>query len=223
MRGERRSATPAAAPGVRQTGERSGWRVTRAGIGCRWRPAEALTASTVACHHTLTELLLFLGRKANESDEMRKKAGVLLSTKDLEDICRLNENFIENTVPETIGATLSGEERATPVSQALRKQGRQWALHVLEGPHSWCLSAIYILVTVTFSSPPFLMIKNAIWGDGSNELDDSIEKGQNTSDRLKYAALVLDSVVYMFLPLLFSLILRIVQGRSLMARCVDHA
>jgi len=183
-----------------------------------WRPSEALTVSTVACHHTLTELLLYLGRKANESAPFKKMAGVVVSTKDIDDIARLNHNFVTLTTPETVGATLDGEKHPTPVSNNLRKQGRTWALHVLEGPHAWLLSAAYILGTVVSGYPPFFAIKKCVWGDGTEDVNGVTTITEHKYDWLKYVALTLDSIVYIFLPLLFSLLLRLLSRRQLFAR-----
>ena len=43
---------------------------------------------------------------------------------------------------------MNGRIKDTPTSAALRKQGRHWAQHVLEGPISWIVSALYIAITV---------------------------------------------------------------------------
>jgi len=183
-----------------------------------WRPSEALTVSTVACHHTLTELLLYLGRKGNESAPFKKMAGVMVSHKDIDDIARLNQNFIVATAPETVGATLEGEKHPSTISKNLQKQGRTWALHILEGPHSWLLAAAYILGTVVSGYPPMLSIKNAVWGDGTEDVNGISTITDDKYEWIKYISLTLDSFIYMFLALHFSLLLRLFSGRQLFAR-----
>ena len=173
--------------------------------------------TTVACHHTLTELLLFLGSKANQVEPFKRMAGVMLSVKDIADIHRLNHCFVTQTTPETVGVSLTGDSDPTPTSKALRNQGLSWSLHVLEGPYSWCLSAVYITGTVVAGCPPFVSIKSAIWGVGSDE--EGATEEERLAKQLSYAALVLDSIIYCFCPLVFSLILRVLQRRQLLARC----
>jgi len=176
-----------------------------------WRPSEALTVSTVACHHTLTELLLSFARRADASPPAFKAhAGLLLSQSDIGDIERLNRSFIVNTASDTVGACRDGRKRPTAISKDLERQGRQWALHILEGPHSWILSALYIFGTVITAHPLFLSIKVAIWGEK--------KEAEEGTDNLHFIALALDALLYCFLPLVFSLLLRLLSRRELFAR-----
>ena len=41
------------------------------------------------------------------------------------------------------------KKASTKTERALRAKGNYWALHVLETPMSWMMSATYILITVT--------------------------------------------------------------------------
>ena len=48
----------------------------------------------------------------------------------------------------------------------LRSQGSRWAMHVLEGPISWILSALYIASTVIAGGTPLSAISNAVAASG---------------------------------------------------------
>mmetsp|Transcript_74697 Transcript_74697/g.200059 ORF Transcript_74697/g.200059 Transcript_74697/m.200059 type:complete len:1216 (+) Transcript_74697:161-3808(+) len=175
-----------------------------------WRPSEALTVSTVSCHQTLSELLLFLAKKASRADDLfRLRTGFKLTASDVSDFARLNESIITEGAPSLVGYNSAGEPLAESQAPKLRAQGRRWALHILETPWAWILSTMYIFGTIIGGSPLFSAIRRRGWID-------SIEpSGQ---DALTYICLILDSILYSFLPLFFSIILRIIQGRPLTAR-----
>jgi hypothetical protein len=177
-----------------------------------WRPSEALTVSTVSAHHTLSELLLYLGKKACRGDaDFRSAMGFKFSTADVLDIVRLNDSLVSSGAPSLVGFDGARQKLPAVESQAgpLRAQGRRWALHILETPFAWCLSTAYIFGTIISGKPLFSALRNHYW-------DKSIDtKGQ---DALTYIALILDSLLYSFLPLFFSFLLRIVQRRPLFAR-----
>jgi hypothetical protein len=44
----------------------------------------------------------------------------------------------------------------------VRRRGRAWAQHVLETPRAWILCAVYITFTVTWASPPFLVVARTL-------------------------------------------------------------
>ena len=175
-----------------------------------WRPSEALTVSTVSCHHTLSELLLYMAKKACRADaDFRAATGFKFSAADVLDIARLNDSLVARGAPSLVGVDGAGARLPESQEAPLRAQGRRWALHVLETPYAWCLSAAYIFGTIISGKPLFSALRNHYW-DSQVPLD-----GQTA---LTYIALVLDSLLYSFLPLFFSVLLRIVQGRPLTAR-----
>ncbi len=62
---------------------------------CGWRPSEALTVSTVACHHSLSQLLFYCAKKATRaSDEFKRASGSKLTEADVRDIQRLNAGMV---------------------------------------------------------------------------------------------------------------------------------
>jgi len=111
-----------------------------------------------------------------------------------------------------VGFDVNAAPIKTQLHDGLREVGRKWALHVLEGPYSWCLSAAYILATVISGCPLFLSLAEVVIRAAANDPDALLP------DRLKYSMLALDSVFYCFLPLCFSMLLRVIQGRELLAR-----
>jgi len=179
---------------------------------CGWRPAEALTVSAVACHHSLSELLLYLAKRAAASpDAFRAASGFKLTDSDVADIKRLNACFAASSAPSLVGAdargaALEGGDGAR--HRALRCAGRAWALHVLEAPHAWLLSAAYIFGTVLSGHPLLSGLFAALAPAG----------GFPGGGGVRWALVALDCAIYCFLPLLFSLALRLLQGRQLLAR-----
>mmetsp|Transcript_84638 Transcript_84638/g.137201 ORF Transcript_84638/g.137201 Transcript_84638/m.137201 type:complete len:1524 (+) Transcript_84638:3-4574(+) len=181
-----------------------------------WRPAEALTVSTVAFHQTLTELLLCLARCAvNETDAaFAAAAGLKLEEKDLDDMWRLNLASTQLAIPEILGVDAKGQTAPSKVHASLKKQGRTWALHVLEGPYSWCLSSAYICLTVIWGHPLFSSVVQLVYG----ALHDGVDGPQKLPEAINHVMLALDAVLYSFLPLFFCMLLRVVQSRELLAR-----
>ena len=116
--------------------------------------------STVAFHQTLTELLLYLSRCAvTDSDKtFAVVAGLKLEEKDLDDMSLLNASSTLHSIPEIVGFTDQGAVKHSLVNESLKKQGARWALHVLEAPYAWCLSAAYICGTVISGHALFLSV-----------------------------------------------------------------
>jgi len=173
-----------------------------------WRTSEALTLSTVACHHTLTELLAYLSAKAQLSQSFRTASGTRFGRDDVADVKRQLTSFVKSAASSIVGVDEHGQrlaKREVPVHNALRREGYRWGLHVLDGPISWVLSALYIGVTVISGVDPII-----------TAIVKSFEP--NPSPSALRAAIVFDAVVYMFLPLLWTTILRILTGRQIFAR-----
>lgn len=150
-----------------------------------------------------------------DSDQLKRAAGLKLEIEDIHDMSRLNNCSALCDIPEIVGFNAEGVPKDTTMHDSLKRQGRRWALHVLEGPHSWCLSAAYICVTVIWGHPIFLSVAQLVhqaMREGEEEKDNELP------ETVKYFMLALDSVLYSFLPLFFSLLLRLVQGRELLAR-----
>jgi len=94
-------------------------------------------------------------------------------------------------------------------SKELKARGHHWAQHVLEAPRSWILCAVYILVTVNLGLPIF----TALAANGPHQ----------DSMFLLGAALFADSIAYLFLPQLATLLLRALQHRPLFHRMAGRS
>jgi len=94
----------------------------------------------------------------------QKQAGLKLEEKDLDDMWRLNLASTQLAIPEILGVDAKGQTAPSKVHASLKKQGRTWALHVLEGPYAWCLSAAYICLTVIWGNPLFSSVVQLVYG-----------------------------------------------------------
>ncbi|CAI5468363.1 unnamed protein product [Closterium sp. Yama58-4] len=233
-----------------------------------WRSAEPATVSAVACHATLTELLLHAARTLRSNADSAKLAtelgaqtatgvggagggtgggtggvtggaaggaaggvagggggvgggsdagslrrwverplGLRLSAGDVADLERMRDAVVMKGAPDIVGWTPRGHRVHSPVNSALRMQGLLWALHVLETPIAWAISALYIFIAVVFAVPIFTSIAKAIPTHSTT-----------AADALLYTARALDALLFSFLPLIIALPLRILTGRDLLAR-----
>lgn len=180
-----------------------------------WRPSEALTVSTIAFHQTLTELLLYLARRAafqSKESGFAAIVGLKFQSEDIADLHQLNRACVEEAVPKLVGFDVEANPIKSDLHDDLRATGRRWALHVLEGPYSWCLSAFYILATVISGYSLFLSMAEVAIKAAARDQNATLPQ------EIKYLMLILDGVFYCFLPLFFSLLLRVLQGRELLAR-----
>jgi hypothetical protein len=179
---------------------------------CGWRPSEALTVSTVACHQSLSELLLYLAKRASKSNDegFRASSGMKLSSADIQDLGRLNGCIVDAAI-EAVAVDRDGLALPSKHHDALVHEGRRWALHILEAPLAWILSSAYIFASVVSGYPVFFSIVNV--GILPVVYEDFLPSVWATK-----LVLVVDSLLYCFLPLFFCMILRLVQGRQLFAR-----
>ncbi|KAL0031273.1 hypothetical protein WJX77_012514 [Trebouxia sp. C0004] len=172
--------------------------VTNAG----WRQTEPASLTAVATHHCLSELLMYIVSSLLGAQQPADSiTEVLLSRKEVESLRMVQNGCLSNALPDLIGWNQNMAPVKSDVHTELVKQGRWWALHVLEAPWAWLLAAVYIAATVISTHPPFISIANA---SGVHDL--------------RWLGHVLDSLVYMFSPVLCCFLLRILQGRPLLAR-----
>jgi hypothetical protein len=161
-------------------------------------------------------------------------AGCVYSNRDLEELERCNVNNVA-ALAEIVGVNEKGQVPAppagkklkgmdysisdvdpsaggfvggrgrTPTERALRRSGEAWAQHVLEAPRAWIICAIYILVTVTLGCPVVsgvgaLCGVSAVWA-------------------LRLLGFF-DAVIYVFIPQLACLLIRLVKRRPMFHRMV---
>jgi hypothetical protein len=155
---------------------------TNAGI----RLAEAVSLTTAATHHLLTELLVRVAHQAPARD-------VALSRHDLDELASLTRTSVERDLPKLCG----GAHDAAVV-------GRAWGDHAVEPLIAFTAALVYILVTVTAGLPIAHAIAQAC--------------GLSKGSPWNYVILFADALLYTFFTVVFALLLRLVQGRTLLAR-----
>lgn len=178
--------------------------------GAGRRLAEPATATVAAMHQTLTELLFCLCRQLQQAFPDQRPLGVRLQPDDLFALETMEaQRFLED-VTTIVGADTNGQRLPTEVSRQLRGAGRRWALHVLESPAAWVIHALYILVSVEFSMPLFRTLINAALP--------LVGEGELLEDVLSVVGLTADAALYVFGPWIWTVGLRLIQGRPLLAR-----
>ncbi|KAK9786783.1 hypothetical protein WJX73_001447 [Symbiochloris irregularis] len=161
--------------------------------GAPWQCAEAPSSAIMAVHHCLTELLLFLASCATRMPA--EECITPLSESDVQDLHSISNTFVGLSLPHLTSPD-------SHVHKQLHKQGRQWALHVLEAPWAWLLAAAYIIATVISGWPIFTAITAA---------------GHHIRS-VSYVAHTLDALFYAFSPMIAAYLLRLLQRRPLLAR-----
>ncbi|CAJ1406744.1 unnamed protein product [Effrenium voratum] len=172
-------------------------RIFNTGVGLR--PAEPCSLSVAAMHQLLTQILVYIAATILEDRELCQTAGAVVQRKDLAELERCNGMNISAL------AEIVGQGGPTETVKQLRGKGRRWAQHVLEGPRAWILCALYIFITVTLGQAPVTLICEHA---GLYEVHED----------LAYAARALDALLYIFLPQLSMLLIRLVQRRPLLHR-----
>jgi hypothetical protein len=196
----------------RHPGETFSRRLFTTGAGRR--RAEPATATVAAMHHTLTQLLFTLSRQLLQAfpEATESPLGMQLSRDELTLLDNLEANLFLQECGEIVGVAPSGQPRPTPTSRGLEREGRRWAQHVLEAPLAWGIQALYILISVSFGIPLMQTLLRQVLGIvpmmGAGEI----------GTLLKALALAADVGLYIFGPWLWTLLLRQVQGRPLLAR-----
>ncbi|KAK3287859.1 hypothetical protein CYMTET_4650 [Cymbomonas tetramitiformis] len=175
--------------------------------GCGFRPAEPCSISLAATHQLLTQILLYILHYLSvvATPEQQDRAGVfpMSEVRQLEGLNIACIEALEDIVGFDRDRKYVGSKTPDAACHALRQQGALWARHVLEVPRVWILSAVYIVVTVVLGVPPATMISCAVLG-------------VRPMDRPVYVSLVantVDAILYIFLPLWMTILLRLWEKR----------
>jgi len=126
---------------------------------------------------------------------------------EIEELEALNHNTLRNL-------HVLCAEGNNAVRWSLISQGLGWADHILEGPRSWILSLLYILLTVVSGYTPLSLIVLSIYYGTTGEFKWGAEWSTPHSDPIKYVVGFVDAIIYAFLPWWTTVLLRLVQGRS---------
>jgi len=173
------------------------------------RPAEPCSATVAASHQMLTQLFGYMASSINSDFELRVASGSVISQSDIMELERCN---IENiaALEEIVGCTREGEPTGPGGTDSeLRAQGAKWTQHVLETPRAWMCCATYVAATVIAGYPLVGGIATLCGAD--------FEKPY-----VLYPLRVVDALIYIFLPQIFILLIRLCQGRTLLHRMVGR-
>ena len=194
------------------------------------RPAEPCSVSVAATHQILTQILLYLMRKV-QLDGLEEVSGGKYTVEDYKQLEDLNHNNIA-ALEEICGYTRHNKKLPTKTEKTLRDKGNYWALHVLETPMSWMCCATYVLVTFYSGYPiAFGIAQLILWLLKHEESILLQNKSVFINHRppyeipgyWKYLVTFLDSAIYIFLPQLTVLLLRVLTGRRLLHRMVGRS
>ena len=184
-----------------------------------FRPAEPSTVSLVATHSLLTHVLLFMMNHHGAS----KMGGSTYEIQEVQELNSFHEHHIK-AVRAIIGVDQNGGRAATEANSSLRRQGRRWAQHVLEGPMSWILSALYIAVTVIAGDTPLSLIVSAVTSSRVGlEANATAAEPDPIAVAGHYVRATVDALLYIFLPIWTTWLLRLVQRRHLLHRVAGRS
>jgi hypothetical protein len=173
------------------------------------RPSEPCSVSVVATHQLLTQIFQHCLLNVIPDENLRNAFGCKLMSQDLQELERLNQDNIA-ALEDIVGINVDGDRVGNDsTSHELRKAGAVWAQHVLEAPRSWIMIAVYVLVTVTLGYTPVTGLATHV-GALSSE------------SQACYITRAADALIYLFLPQLTMLLIRVFQRRPLLHRMVGR-
>lgn len=180
-------------------------RVFTTGIGVR--PAEPCTISVAATHQLLTLILEHIVACVLAKPDLRKAVGSAITERDLSELERCNVDCIA-ALEEIVGFDRQGLPHSSATERELRAKGARWSLHVLENPYAWILCFIYVFCTVTAGYPLVTGVAIAL--------------GLDMVSDYPYVTRAFDALIYIFLPQICTLLIRIIQKRPLLHRMVGR-
>jgi hypothetical protein len=172
------------------------------------RTAEPTTVAVAAAQETLTELLLYLAKQLRQRFPAQQGPfGITLTPSDLLILEQMKESFL-NQSESILGMTAKGEPMRSSDYQNLIRSSQNWAAHITETPLVWGIHAFYIIIAVGLNLPLAQTIVRLLFGLG------------NVSIPIFLLPLIIaaDIIIYIFGPWFWTLGLRKVQGRPLLAR-----
>ena len=192
------------------------------------RTAESCSLSLVATHTLLTHLLIFTMNHLVED----RLGGSSYEAEEVQELNQFHAQHID-AVELLVSADGNAQPNHSDTSRQLRAQGRLWAMHVLEAPIAWIISAAYIAATVLAGATPLSAAYAAAYTAAAPAtapaaalcaFDNlSLSSPEAANERTSYVAVsyvirLLDSLIYIFLPWWTTTLLRLLQGRPLLHR-----
>jgi hypothetical protein len=174
------------------------------------RPAEPCSVSVAATHQLLTNIYEFISIVILSDERYRHVTGAVVTFKDLQTLERCNrENIaaLEDIVgADTAGLPFAAGEDSTEIH--LRKAGDMWSNHILENVKAYVMTIMYIIGTVVSGYPLASGIAAAAGFSGES--------------RISYFLRFIDALIYILLPQINVIILRVFEKRRLLHRMVGR-
>jgi len=174
------------------------------------RPAEPCSVSVVATHQLLTNIYEFFSIVILSDERYRNVTGAVVTLKDLETLERCNrENIV--ALEDIVGADTAGFPFATgedSTEMRLREAGDVWSNHILENVKAYVMTIIYIIGTVVSGFPLVSGIATAA--------------GLSGESRVFYFLRFIDALIYILLPQINVIMLRVFEKRRLLHRMVGR-
>lgn len=184
---------------------------------CGCRPAEPVSLTVVATQQLLTQILLYLMYAARYYyPQYPMLGGSEFTIQDVQELTALNHDNLKD-LEEMIS------NKNSVVRRELLAQGKVYAKHILEGPTTWIMSAIYILATVTAGYTPLSAIVTKVFTDRGLPLGPVNGTLPAGSYALKHAVGFVDALIYIFLPIWTAFLLRLIQGRPMLHRVAGRS
>ncbi|GAP94222.1 hypothetical protein NIES2104_07330 [Leptolyngbya sp. NIES-2104] len=197
--------------------------------GSGHRSAEAATLTVAATQATLTELLFYTAKRMRQAFPDSTPLGMTLTEKSLLMLDTIKADFLNRSVVAlcasrnsvgTAGTTSKGESIKSVDHQKLMRQGRKWALHVTETPLVWAIHAVYVLIVLGWMIPfgqvlsvTQLLLRSLLFTCGF-----SSDVVLSLLALLHPKIVLIDIGIAIFGPWLWTIGIRFVQGRQLLAR-----
>jgi hypothetical protein len=182
------------------------------------RTAEPATVAVAAAQQTLTELLLYLAKNIKRAFPSSTPFGMTLSSESIFVLEKMKDDFVDISVVQIMGATPTGKKIDSSIEKELIRNGRKWAWHIIEAPASWAIHAFYILIAVGWAIPfgytvPLAktLLTGILWLF-------PMPQGSFILHLINSVVTLIDIGIYIFGPWLWTLGIRYVQGRELLAR-----
>jgi len=199
------------------------------------RPAEPSTLATMAMHHTLTQLLVFIPQHLQALWRIpQRKALGSLSNPELQPggkgsrpACELRPSEIRDlkrmvcslasSSQRLVGCTIRKVPFQSKVNQELLETGDYLSGHLTEGYWSIVLAALYVYVTVTAGVP----LVSSLWaylGKPHVLRAYDLQEDSGWIIAIKYLLAFADSTIYVFMGAIVATIHRWCTGRRLWTR-----
>ncbi|MGL5034630.1 MAG: hypothetical protein ACRC6M_12610, partial [Microcystaceae cyanobacterium] len=181
------------------------------------RLAEPATVTVAATHQTLTELLFYLTRQMQIAFPGQCPLGMTLSPESLLVLQNMENEFFVQSVGDIVGATVEGKVTSTRLHRQIVEYGKQWALHITETPLAWAIHALYIFVTVGWGIPLAQTLTQGLL------MGTHLSTTNFLAKVLLADATLADIGIYIFGAWLWTLAIRLIQKRPLLARTGKRA